>query len=99
MSDSEQRPDILPQRLCGEIQLFDLCDRDICSHKSNRFCTDPDLLNRFEKIAEQELRVSERYLSDEIEDSDADDDEYEEEDEYAAGNDEGEDYDDREDYE
>lgn len=44
------------QRLCNEIQLFDLCDRSSCSSKSGRFCTDTDLLIRFEKIEEQESR-------------------------------------------
>jgi hypothetical protein len=70
MSDSELKPDTLPQRLCGEIQLFDLCELDSCKHKSGRFCTDPDLLGRFEKIAERELRVSQQYASDDSDDGD-----------------------------
>ncbi len=63
MSDSGLKSDILPQRLCSEIQLFDLCDLNSCKQKEGRFCTNPDLLDRFEKIAENELRVQERCLS------------------------------------
>jgi hypothetical protein len=76
MPDSEPKSDNLPQRLCSEIQLFDLCDLDACKRKSGRFCTDPDLVNRFEKIAEAELRTPERYISDE------DDSDFEDEDAY-----------------
>ena len=65
MHDSESNPDVLPQRLCNEIQLFDLCDLDTCVRKNGRFCTDPALLDRFEKIAEDELRTQERYVSEE----------------------------------
>ncbi|NTW98467.1 MAG: hypothetical protein HGB35_00720 [Geobacteraceae bacterium] len=68
MHDSDQTTDILPQRLCSEIQLFDLCDLDSCTCKSGRFCTDPLLLGRFEKIAENELRSPERYVAEEIDD-------------------------------
>lgn len=39
-------------RLCSEIQLFDLCELDDCRFKQGRFCTDPNLLRRFEAIAE-----------------------------------------------
>jgi hypothetical protein len=87
MPDSEPKPDILPQRLCSEIQLFDLCDLDSCNHKNGRFCTDPVLLGRFEKIAEDELRAPERYISEEVDDAEADDgdgDGYDDEDDEAA---------------
>ena len=40
------------KRLCGEIQLFDLCELERCRFKDGRFCTDPDLLERFEQIAD-----------------------------------------------
>jgi hypothetical protein len=73
MSDSGLKSDILPQRLCSEIQLFDLCELDSCSHKEGRFCADPDLLTRFEKISEKELRIQVRHLSEDSENSDADD--------------------------
>jgi hypothetical protein len=72
MPDSEPKPANLPQRLCSEIQLFDLCDLDSCSHKNSRFCTDPVLLGRFEKIAEVELRAPERYISEEVDEDEAD---------------------------
>jgi len=42
------------QRLCSEIQLFDLCDLERCSHKEGRFCTDGELLTRFERISEKD---------------------------------------------
>ncbi len=45
------------KRLCGEIQLFDLCDLDHCNHKDGRFCTHTDLLTRFEHIADEEDAV------------------------------------------
>lgn len=47
----EQEPE-LPQRLCSEIQLFDLCELERCRFKDGRFCTDPELLARFEAVAE-----------------------------------------------
>ena len=72
MPNSEPKSDILPQRLCSEVQLFDLCDLDSCNHKKGRFCTDPLLLGRFEKIAEDELRAPERYVSEEF-DAETDD--------------------------
>ncbi|MDD2897072.1 MAG: hypothetical protein PHI31_00030 [Desulfuromonadaceae bacterium] len=61
----------LPQRLCGEIQLFDLCDLDSCHFRNGRFCTDPMMLESFEKISEAELRVPELSRLDE-EDGEAD---------------------------
>ena len=74
MHDFEPKPDILPQRLCSEVQLFDLCDLDSCGRKNGRFCADPFLLDRFEKIAEEELRTPERYVSDDFDDEAADSD-------------------------
>lgn len=73
MIDSEQITESQPQRLCSEIQLFDLCDLGICRYKTGRFCSNTDLLSRFEKIAEEELRVQERYISEEDEDNEGDD--------------------------
>lgn len=73
MSNSEPKPDLLPQRLCSEVQLFDLCDLDSCGRKNGRFCADPFLLDRFEKIAEEELRTPVRYVSDEFDDDEAND--------------------------
>ncbi len=44
------------RRLCSEIQLFDLCELERCHFKDDRFCTDPDMLARFEAAAEPEER-------------------------------------------
>ena len=91
MTDSELKPVILPQRLCSEIRLFDLCDLDSCNHRNGRFCMDPALLGRFEKITDDELRAPERYISEEIDDAEAGDgDGYDDEDdEFAMENSEG----------
>jgi hypothetical protein len=60
------------QRLCSEIQLFDLCDLDTCCQKDGRFCTNPEVLERFEAIKEEDERAPEQYLSEELdEDEDA----------------------------
>ncbi len=50
----EQEPDKPVQRLCSEIQLFDLCDLERCSHKEGRFCSNVELLTRFERISEKD---------------------------------------------
>ena len=55
-----------PQRLCSEIQLFDLCDRDVCAHKDGRYCTKGDILARFEAISEHEERSPEQFMADEL---------------------------------
>lgn len=81
MHNPDQKPDILPQRLCSEIQLFDLCDLDSCSSRNGRYCMNSLLLERFERIAEDELRVPERYVAEELDDAETDDaDRYEEDD-------------------
>ncbi len=64
----------VPQRLCSEIQLFDLCELTSCKLKVGKFCTDQDLLARFEKISDEEQRVPERYISEESDDALADED-------------------------
>jgi hypothetical protein len=53
------------RRLCSEIQLFDLCDRETCGSREGRFCTDQDLLDRFERISEDDRRPVERYPAEE----------------------------------
>ena len=63
---------ITSPRLCSEIQLFDLCDLDSCALKNGKFCTDSDLLTRFEAIADEELRITEQFISEGSEDSEAD---------------------------
>lgn len=61
------------QRLCSEIQLFDLCDLETCIFKEGRFCRQEELLARFEHIAEDDDAAPIRRLSDELEaDEDAD---------------------------
>jgi hypothetical protein len=76
MASEELKPDSMPQRLCSEIQLFDLCSLSTCRFKSGRFCSNPDLLERFEKINDAELRLPQQYQDEELdedEDSDRDD--------------------------
>lgn len=73
MRDPVTSPENLPQRLCSEVQLFDLCDRDTCRHKIGRFCSDPILLSRFEAIADEELRPSEQCILEETDDTEIDD--------------------------
>jgi len=66
------------QRLCSEIQLFDLCDLDSCRFKSSRFCTNEQLLSKFEAIKEEDDRSTLLYEEDEGEeevDSESDFDE------------------------
>lgn len=64
-------------RLCSEVQLFDLCDLDRCSHKNGRFCTNEQLLKKFEAIREEDERHTLLYDESELEDDDeADFDEY-----------------------
>ena len=56
-----------PQRLCSEIQLFDLCDRDDCQFKKGRYCTNQDILARFEAISDDEdANSTEQFLVDEM---------------------------------
>jgi len=57
------------RRLCSEIQLFDLCELDRCKFKSANFCTNEDLLIRFEKIADEDA-CSRINLSDQALDED-----------------------------
>ena len=92
MSDTENSKAGLPQRLCSEIQLFDLCDLTACTFKTGRFCTNPDLISRFEKIADEELRAPERFVSGDLDEDEFSDDEdaYDDEmDDFAGAEDEG----------
>lgn len=57
-------------RLCSEIQLFDLCDLDSCRHKRGRFCTNGELLTRFEAIKEEDDGDALVYDEGEMEDGD-----------------------------
>jgi hypothetical protein len=71
-----EKPAAPVQRLCNEIQLFDLCDLERCGHKQGLYCTSPELLNRFEAIAEEEERpAASGYISEEDEDGPGSEDE------------------------
>ena len=61
------------KRLCSEIQLFDLCELDACGYKEWRFCTNRELLDRFEGIAEEETPAADRYPAGESDDAEEDD--------------------------
>ena len=64
----------LPKRLCSEIQLFDLCSKDICEYKKERYCTNVDILTRFEAISDDEdASSSDLYMADEMEEMEEDD--------------------------
>ena len=68
------------QRLCSEIQLFDLCDLDSCCQKSGRYCTNPEVLERFEAIKEEDERSPEQYLTEELDEDENEDLDFDEED-------------------
>jgi hypothetical protein len=54
-------------RLCSEIQLFDLCEKEACTYKSDKFCTQGELLNKFETIlAKEDERSAAQYLAEEL---------------------------------
>jgi len=68
-----------PLRLCSEIQLFDLCERNKCEFRKGRFCTDGDILARFEAISDDEdANSTEQFLVDEMEEMEEDGLEYDE---------------------
>jgi hypothetical protein len=71
MSDEKPEEKVAPaDRLCSEIQLFDLCDLDRCRHKKERFCTNEELLAKFEAIKEEDIRSDLVYDDEELEDED-----------------------------
>jgi hypothetical protein len=63
------------QRLCSEIQLFDLCDLDTCSCKNGRYCTNPEILAKFEAIKEEDERAPQQYIGEEFDEDNEDEDE------------------------
>ena len=74
IEDTEEKPATSVKRLCNEIQLFDLCELEKCGHKQGPYCTSPELLNRFEAIAEEdERRPAKGFDSEEPDDSEASD--------------------------
>lgn len=69
--DNEEQETGKPlQRLCSEIQLFDLCDMERCNYKNDRFCTNGEMVSRFERISEKDdtRPVAESYRSGDQED-------------------------------
>ena len=42
------------KRFCSEIQLFGLCRLSKCEKKDGRYCTDEDLLWRFNEISNED---------------------------------------------
>jgi hypothetical protein len=55
MSDEPlEKPSPAALRLCSEIQLFDLCDLTSCRFKQSGFCTNEELLAKFESIKEED---------------------------------------------
>lgn len=60
------------QRLCSEIQLFDLCSEEVCKHRDGRYCTNSEALAKFEAISEEDS--SDMYVAEEMDDIDGDDD-------------------------
>ena len=75
IDDAVEQPLKPVQRLCNEIQLFDLCDLERCGHKQGLFCTSHELLNRFEAIADADERPpAAGLISDEPDDGEESDD-------------------------
>jgi hypothetical protein len=72
--DLKEQAEATP-RLCSEIQLFDLCARDVCGHKDGRYCTKGDILAKFEAILDEDDRRSpEQFLADELDEVEGGDD-------------------------
>lgn len=90
--EESELPKELPRRLCSEIQLFDLCELERCRFKDDKFCTDPEMLARFEAEAEPEDRAKwhfERGPDDEEDDEEQYSEEREEDDDgYSVFDDE-----------
>jgi len=72
--EAQEEPILAAQRLCSEIQLFDLCELDACSFKRNRFCTNQELLEKFESIKEEDDRQTILYEEDADDEGDIDSD-------------------------
>ena len=66
--DPVEVPSPAAQRLCSEIQLFDLCALDSCRFKQSRFCTNEALLAKFESIKEDDEQNSLVYEDEDIDD-------------------------------
>ena len=87
---TEEKPLQPVQRLCNEIQLFDLCELERCGHKQGLYCTSTELLNRFEAIAEVDERpAAPGFISEELDEGEEADDEYDDAFDDAEYDDEG----------
>ena len=73
---SDETNAVNAERLCSEIQLFDLCDLDSCGFKRARYCTNEELLAKFEAIREEDDRPPLVYDPEAEADEDSDFDEY-----------------------
>ena len=67
MTEKQADPVKAIDRLCSEIQLFDLCELGECGHKKMRFCTNETLLKMFEEIKEDDDRQTLVYDESEFE--------------------------------
>ncbi len=84
-----EKPDTLTaaaRRLCSEIQLFDLCDLERCDFRTDRFCSNKELTDKFESIKEEEDSPT-IYDEDELE-GDGDESDFDEFDDDYDGEDE-----------
>jgi len=52
-----------------------LCDLDTCSCKEGRFCTNPEVLAKFEAIKEEDERAPQQYIGEEFDEENEDEDE------------------------
>ena len=83
MDNNELKQNKSPQRLCSEIQLFDLCVLDSCIYKTGSFCSNEDMVSQFEKI-EFEISPPQIYMDEEFCDGDeTEENDYEESDDDA----------------
>jgi hypothetical protein len=73
MTGEKEQPGTPIDRLCSEIQLFELCDLDKCDYKKERFCKNEQLLKEFEAIKEEDDRQVLLYDDDDLEDDDESD--------------------------
>jgi len=61
-----------PERLCSEIQLFDICSKESCTYKKGRYCTNGNILARFEAISDEDEGLPDQFLADEMEEIEED---------------------------
>jgi len=79
MKNEQQKESMVAdQRLCSEIQLFDLCDLECCHFKKGRFCSNTELISKFESIKDEDDIPELVYTEEDCENEDESDfDEYE----------------------